>query len=427
MASTNLDPLPNNIRERQHQFGRLMVEINRRITAGENHKIILDFLFDSLDTIIPYDRIGIALIEDRQLCAKWMKSKLPCGDLGIGYCGPLDGSSLKQILDTGRPRIINDLVEYSHKKPESESTKLALKDGIRSSLTCPLYAKGEPVGIVFFSSGSVNTYRSEHVETYLEIADELSFVLNQDKLRQQAAGVRSAKQNVRMLLHDLKNPLGIIEGFLQIAEEEAWYENSDDDAKSIFSTLRRNAGHMKSLLNEMAELNHLNFHEKKFEGVEVILSKFIDEASEAAREMASKKSMDFKLECVGDISGNAVFNSLNVRRVIDNLISNAVKYSKRGSMIRMVVTVTNTTLHFDVIDQGLGIPHTEFEKLFQEFGKTSVRPTEGESSSGIGLAVVKKIVEQHGGQVSMRSEVGKGSTFSFWIPRNPQGIQYRHN
>lgn len=143
--------------------------------------------------------------------------------------------------------------------------------------------------------------------------------------------------------------------------------------------------------------------------------------------MASKKSMDFKLECVGDISGNAVFNSLNVRRVIDNLISNAVKYSKRGSMIRMVVTVTNTTLHFDVIDQGLGIPHTEFEKLFQEFGKTSVRPTEGESSSGIGLAVVKKIVEQHGGQVSMRSEVGKGSTFSFWIPRNPQGIQYRHN
>lgn len=78
MESANIDELSNNIRERQHQFGRIMVEINRRITAGENHKIILNFLFDSLDTIIPYDRIGIALIEDHQLCAKWMKSKLPC-------------------------------------------------------------------------------------------------------------------------------------------------------------------------------------------------------------------------------------------------------------------------------------------------------------------------------------------------------------
>jgi signal transduction histidine kinase len=69
-----------------------------------------------------------------------------------------------------------------------------------------------------------------------------------------------------------------------------------------------------------------------------------------------------------------------------------------------------------VIDQGQGIPESEFPKLFQEFGKTSVRPTEGESSSGIGLAIVRKIVEQHGGRASIRSEVGRGSTFGFWIP-----------
>lgn len=128
-------PTQSKIREAQFQFGRLMREINHKISAGDEFKNILNFLFDSLDTIIPYDRIGIALVEDGQLCAKWMNSKLPGGNLGPGYCGPLAGSSLKHILETGQPRIINDLVQYGMQKPDSESTKLALKDGIKSSLS----------------------------------------------------------------------------------------------------------------------------------------------------------------------------------------------------------------------------------------------------------------------------------------------------
>lgn len=154
------------IREAQFKFGRLMREINHKITAGNDFKSIFNFLYDSLDTIIPYDRIGIALIEDGHLCSQWMRSKMPSGNLGPGYCGPLAGSSLKQILETGRPRIINDLVQYGRQKPESESTKLALKDGIRSSLTCPVYSDGAPIGIVFFSSGKPDTYKSEHIPAH---------------------------------------------------------------------------------------------------------------------------------------------------------------------------------------------------------------------------------------------------------------------
>ncbi|MBX2996816.1 MAG: GAF domain-containing sensor histidine kinase [Bdellovibrionaceae bacterium] len=409
-------PSQSKIREAQFQFGRLMREINHKITAGDEFKSILNFLFDSLDTIIPYDRIGIALIEDGQLCAKWMRSKLPSGNLGPGYSGPLAGSSLKQILETGQPRIINDLVRYGLQKPESESTKLALKDGIKSSLTCPVYSDGAPVGVVFFSSGKPDTYKSEHIETYLEIADELSFVISQDRIRREAVHGRSTSQNVRMLLHDLKSPLGVIQGFLQIAQDEAWYEALDQDAKKVFETLQRNAFHMHDLLNELAELNHLNFHGNKAEECLVVLKEFFSEIATAAQDLASKKSISFRLECGCDLPEKTFFDPLKIRRAIDNLLSNAVKYSARDTSIRLVINARNEQLHVDVIDQGLGIPEGEFPKLFQEFGKTSVRPTEGESSSGIGLAIVKKIVEQHGGQISMSSEVGKGSTFSFWIP-----------
>lgn len=417
MELLNEKPLPSKIHEAQFKFGRLMPEINHKIAAGEDFKSILDFLFESMNSIIPYDRIGIAMIEGEQLCSKWMKTKIPNLHLGVGYCSPLDGSSLKTILETGRPRIINDLVQYGLQKPESESTQLALKDGIRSNFTCPILSGGKPIGIVFFSSSKPDTYRSEHIETYLEIADELSFVINQDRVRQEAARVRSTNQNVRMLLHDLKSPVGIIQGFLQLAQDESWYAALDDEAKGIFETLQRNAFHMNDLLSELAELTHLNFQGNKISVCEVPLAEFISEISASAKEMAFKKSISFELEGAESMPDRAMFDPLKIRRVLDNLFSNAVKYSSRGTKIQLKIRLQDGRLCFDVIDQGLGIPESEMPKLFQEFGKTSVRPTEGESSSGIGLAIAKKIVEQHGGQISLRSEVGRGSTFSFWIPR----------
>lgn len=416
MFSSTEEPSLIKIRERQLSFGRLMLEINRKIAAGDSYASILSFLFDCLDKLIPYDRIGVALIDGERLCSKWMKSKLPGGHLDIGYCATLKNSSLKQVLDTGQPRIINDLVEYSLQKPDSDSTRRILKDGIRSSLTCPVYASGIPIGIVFFSSAEKYTYRSEHIDTYLEIADEISFVIGQDKIRRQAAGVKSTNQNVRMLLHDLKSPLSVIQGFLQIAMVEHWYEGLDHDAKGIFATLKRNTVHMQNLLTELAELSQIGTAEDGNETKEVVLKEFLCELGAVSRDLAAKKSIEFALEYANDLPDKIIFDPLRVRRVLDNLISNAVKFSNRKTTIRLLVRWRNDRIYFDVIDQGLGIAGSEIPKLFKEFGKTSTRPTEGESSSGLGLAIVKKIVEQQGGQIAVSSEINKGSTFSFWIP-----------
>ena len=411
---------PNKVNEGQFHFGRLMRQINHKITAGQDFKSIFEFLFESLDPIIPYDRIGIALIEGSgemaELHCKWMKSKMQSGHLGVGFRGPLHGSRLQDIIQVGRPRIINDLSQYSLEKPESVSAKLALKDGIRSSLTCPIFSDKGPMGVVFFSSSKPNTYKAEHIDIYLEIADELSFVINQDRIRSEAKHIKSSGQNVRMLLHDLKAPLGIIQGFLEIAQDESWYDTLDGDAKNIFSTLVRNASHMHILLNELAELNQLNFEGANVNISQVSLRDFITELNTVGKELASKKLIRFELNCEIELPANAEFDPLKIRRAINNLLSNAVKYSPRFSNVNLAVSYRQNQLHFEVSDNGQGIPESELPKLFKEFGKTSVLPTEGESSSGIGLAIVKKIVEQHGGEVAVRSQVGIGSTFSFWIP-----------
>ncbi|MGE3533654.1 MAG: GAF domain-containing protein [Parachlamydiales bacterium] len=286
------------IRRAQFRFGRVLKEVNDKLNAGDNSKKIFDFMFDSLSVVIPYDRIGIATIEGegafQQICCRWMRSKLPNPKLGIGYCAPLKGSSLENILKSGRPRIINDLQKYAFDHPQSQSTALALRDGIRSSLTCPLYSNKEPVGVVFFSSREVDTYSTEHFETYSEIANELSVIIEQDRLRDEAEKTMSKSQNVRMILHDLKSPLGIVQSYLNVAHDEDWFKSLSIDAQEIFAIIERNASHMLGLLEELAELSQLNFATEKIKLAQVSLRDFIKKSRFQDENLPAKKKSNFK-------------------------------------------------------------------------------------------------------------------------------------
>jgi hypothetical protein len=331
---------------------------------------------------------------------------------------------LEKILETGQPRIINDLLQYSLEHPQSESTKLIIKDGVRSSLTCPLRSNNKPVGIVFFSSQTPFTYKNEDVQTYLEIADELSMIVEHDRLVSGFDGTHKT-QNLRMILHDLKSPLSLIQGFLEIMPHEDWYQNLDLDSKNIFSLLQRNAAYMFELLNELSELSQLGTQTGKIERQVVTIPKFIAELALEGRELTRRKEISFTISTDHELPEKASFDPLRIRRVLDNLLTNAVKYSERNTRIHVLVKYQQGRLIFEISDQGLGIPDVELPKLFREFGKTSVRPTEGEHSTGLGLAIAIQIVELHGGQISVRSQAGHGSTFSFWLPVDDKVI-YSH-
>lgn len=399
-------------------LGRVLGEVSSKLSKGQDYKDILDFLFESLRLIIPYDRIGIALIDENepgQLRSIWLKSVLPAIHLGVGYSAPITGSSLARILETGEPRIINDLVEYMHNHPQSHSTELMLKEGIKSSLTCPLYTNGKAVGLVFFSSTNTNTYQHDHVQIYLKIANELSVIVEQARLKQWFHSDQKLR-NIRMLLHDLKNPLNVIQAFLEISQKKPWFQELGEDAKKVFSTLKRNSDFMQELLEELSELHKLGDKESGIELREIHLINFIPDMAIRARELGKKKENSITIETSSYLPQTARFDLTHIHRVICNLVSNASKFSKRGSNIHIKVSSEGNRLYFAVTDQGPGIPETELSKLFTEFGRTSVQATEGEKSTGLGLAIAREIVDKHGGEISVDSKVGVGSTFTFWIP-----------
>ncbi len=202
---------PKELRAYAEEMHRLCV-ISEKINAGVRLDDLLDHVFDSFHTIIPYDRIGLALLEDDGtiLRSRWVRSDLPTDRLSSGYSALLKGSSLEKIIETGVPRIINDLEEYSRKHPESDSTKRALADGIRSSLTCPLLSLGRRVGVIFFSSSKTSTYEKNHSGVFLKIAMQLSVAVERILLTDRLKETKSFKDKLLVMSSlYLRNPLAV--------------------------------------------------------------------------------------------------------------------------------------------------------------------------------------------------------------------------
>ena len=105
-----------------------------------------------------------------------------------------------------------------------------------------------------------------------------------------------------------------------------------------------------------------------------------------------------------------------IKQVLSNLITNAVKYSFSRSVIILRARLFEKEVWISVKDQGQGIPVEEMRHLFKDFSRTSVKPTAGEKSIGLGLAITRRIVEAHGGIIWVDSEIGIGSTFTFSLP-----------
>lgn len=212
--------------------------------------------------------------------------------------------------------------------------------------------------------------------------------------------------------HDLKNPLHIILSFIQIL--------SDDELDKTEQQLYK--GYIKDSANAMLDLiNNLLDSASKFSKMQLNISRFdllvlIESVVNKFYQLAADKKQKIIFEC--DKGKNYLIDGdrLRLKEVFENLISNAIKYSPLNETIIIKTDSINNKFRFSVKDNGPGMSDEDKQKIFGKFQRLSAKPTGNETSTGLGLYIVKNVVEMHNGSITVESELHKGSTFSITLP-----------
>lgn len=235
------------------------------------------------------------------------------------------------------------------------------------------------------------------------------------ELERQMALARDANEFKTRLLdlaaHDLKSPLISIRGFAQLARQEP------SAARDAAESIHRLSQSMLSLINELLDVSTIEQGHLQLVRRDADLSSLVLAVGDIYRVAAGRKQQ--RLEIVPAAAGTCFVN-IDVGRMqacIENLVTNALKFSPAGATITVTVVPNNDRARVCVRDQGPGLTPEDLNRVFGRFQKLSARPTAGEPSTGLGLSIVKQIVELHGGRVDVESLEAGGSLFCIDLPR----------
>ncbi len=240
---------------------------------------------------------------------------------------------------------------------------------------------------------------------------KLKILTHSNSVLQEA--IETKNQFMQMTIHDLKNPLNVITGFSQLIIDEV---GNDSEIAEFARMIAQSAQLMSNLVHELLEMAKFESGLTYLKKEKIDLIGIISDLANNNENFASKKSQ--KIEFIYDIKKDYFIEADPVRimEIVDNLISNAIKYSPYNSVIKLFITKQANsdgvrTIRLAVKDTGPGLTEKDKKKLFGRFQRLSARPTGGESSTGLGLSIVKQLVELHHGKIWAEGEPGKGATF----------------
>jgi signal transduction histidine kinase len=217
-----------------------------------------------------------------------------------------------------------------------------------------------------------------------------------------------------MAAHDLRSPIGNIHSLAELLLDQEPNLRPEERIE-VASMIRKLAQGMMYLLNDLLDISTIESGKIELQLSPVAIPPFLAEIQQYHQRLAERK----KIQVSTHILGNPpvlCFDQERIRQVLNNLLSNAIKFSPMHTLVQLTVCPTPMGIEFAVSDQGQGIRPEEQGKLFGAFQRTSTKPTAGESSTGLGLSICKKIVELHGGTIGVDSAVGRGSRFFFVLP-----------
>jgi len=236
-----------------------------------------------------------------------------------------------------------------------------------------------------------------------------------EKQRELSDNNQMKNKFIGIVAHDLRNPLISIRGFSELLLKDS--KNFSGEQNEFLDIIHATSRNMLAMINDLLDISRIESGNMHLDLKPGSLKQLIMEKIQIISLQAAKKHITIHkdLSAIPEI----IFDAHRLGQAVDNLITNAIKFSPGGSNVYLRLEQENEQVSFSVTDEGPGIPQEEQHLLFSEFHRLSVRPTGGETSTGLGLTIAKKIIEAHNGRIDFKSRDGMGSTFRLILPIAP--------
>lgn len=231
------------------------------------------------------------------------------------------------------------------------------------------------------------------------------------KMKKEGKEVRF--QFLSVLSHELKAPLNAIEGYLRIMKDKEVGDDISSYDQMIDRSMQRIKG-MRNLIMDLLDLTKIQLEKKTDKFQDVKIGDIAKLAIEAMNPYAIQKDVKINLIDQNEVELNADPGDLEI--IFNNLISNAVKYNKNGGSVDVTLASENNSIKIVIEDTGIGLSDEELKKLFEEFFRVKNEYTKDITGSGLGLSIVKQMVDLYKGEIKVDSELGKGSKFTVLLP-----------
>jgi signal transduction histidine kinase len=334
---------------------------------------------------------------------------------------PMSKGVIGRVVRTGELAWVNDITKEKDYVPKNHRT--------RSILIVPVMREDRVIGVIDLESTELDYFGSDDVAFVKLLVSHAAIAIENAQLFDQVIEANEAKtQFMNTASHELKIPMTSIKGYAKLLQMGAGGSLTEQQT-DFLSVISSNVDRMTQLVNDLLDVSRIEAGRIRLEIQDVHLHDAIDEVVRSVKNQIESKHLNLIVDVDGDLPQlRADYN--RIIQIITNLLSNAYKYTPEGGEISVIARPYNNGemrgVSVTVNDTGFGISEEDQIKLFTTFFRSSDQNIRDAPGTGLGLVITKKMIESHGGELTFKSELGKGSAFTFTLPlvcKIPPGVE----
>ena len=322
---------------------------------------------------------------------------------------------------------------------------LLSREGYRAILSVPLLRDGRVIGTIAVARAAAGPFVDRHVRLLTTFANQAAIALEHarlfDQLQEKAAQLEVVSRHKSAFLasmsHELRTPLNAIIGFSEVLLDPNLGAVTEEERQEFLSNILTSGKHLLRLINDVLDLSKVEAGKLEIHPVAVGLAEIVEGVLGTLTPLTTRKRIRIRNDIQSHLDPVSA-DPARLKQILYNLLSNAIKFTPEEGQVTVAArrpaeahgnhgtgeraplpldpTATRAFLEVSVADTGVGIPPADLERIFEEFEQVKDPTRPSQEGTGLGLALVKKLVEMHGGTIRVASAHGRGSTFTFTIP-----------